>query len=322
MEAEEGLIDKVLSKVKNDPCSADFQISLFMSALQNYRHDSLLRPFPSSYLHENGEKNTDSLKDVANRIPRVSKLRKSKQQISNDVWNLIDWITELKNKKIVQSPTASKFNEITKKTENSKNYHTPSHIFEIKYDDASNAKFDELRQEMDILYGYHGSRVENFYSILHNGLHAHLNKTSLFGEGTYLSSDLNVSILYSKFGEGWKHSRLGNNLSCIAVCEIIDHPDVKRSVQGPGRQSRSRAQNSEGGDVPEKYFVVTNNQFVRVKYILVYTSSGYRKYFYQSLWVFRHPLASLVIIYVFCLLLLGISRTNGFQQFYKRLWRT
>lgn len=65
---------------------------------------------------------------------------------------------------------------------------------------------------------------------------------------------------------------MGEKLSCIAVCEIIDHPDVKRAVQGPNRRSRSRADNSEGGDVPEKYFVVTNNQLVRVKYIMVYTS--------------------------------------------------
>ena len=61
-------------------------------------------------------------------------------------------------------------------TENSRNYHTPSHIFEIKHNEISNAQFDELRQDMNILYGYHGSRVENFYSILNNGLHAHLNK--------------------------------------------------------------------------------------------------------------------------------------------------
>lgn len=99
-------------------------------------------------------------------------------------------------------------------------------------------------------------------------------QTSLFGNGTYLSSDLNVSILYSKFGEGWKLSVLGEKLSCIAVCEIIDHPDVKRAVEGPQQRSRARAENSEGGDVPEKYFVVTNNQLIRVKYILVYPASN------------------------------------------------
>ena len=95
---------------------------------------------------------------------------------------------------------------------------------------------------------------------------------SLFGEGTYLSSDINVSILYSKFGDGWAHSELGKKLSCIAVCEVIDHPDVKRAVEGPNQRLRSRADNSEGGDVPERYLVVTNNQLIRVKYILVYPS--------------------------------------------------
>lgn len=66
---------------------------------------------------------------------------------------------------------------------------------------------------------------------------------------------------------------MGKKISCIAVCEIVDHPDVKRSVQGPGRQCQSRVPNSLNGDVPEKYFVVTNNQLVRVKYLMVYRSS-------------------------------------------------
>lgn len=36
--------------------------------------------------------------------------------------------------------------------------------------------------------------------------------------------------------------------------------------------SRARIAGSEGGDVPEKYYVVQNNDMVRVKYLLVYTS--------------------------------------------------
>ena len=38
------------------------------------------------------------------------------------------------------------------------------------------------------------------------------------------------------------------------------------SVQNTG----ARAPNSIGGDVPDKYMVVTNNEMVRVKYLLVY----------------------------------------------------
>ena len=36
-------------------------------------------------------------------------------------------------------------------------------------------------------------------------------------------------------------------------------------------RQRARAKNSEGGEVPEKYFIVTNNQLLRVKYLLVYS---------------------------------------------------
>lgn len=61
MEDGSDIIDSVLSKIQKDPLAADFQISLFVSALLSYRHDSVLRPFPSGYFRENGEKNVDAL---------------------------------------------------------------------------------------------------------------------------------------------------------------------------------------------------------------------------------------------------------------------
>lgn len=56
-------------------------------------------------------------------------------------------------------------------------------------------------------------------------------KVSVFGEGTYLSSELSVSLLYSPTGEGWKSSSLGGKLSCVCVCEMIDDPSVKCQVK-------------------------------------------------------------------------------------------
>jgi len=44
-------------------------------------------------------------------------------------------------------------------------------------------------------------------------------------------------------------------------------PDDK--TNSPTR-SRANAGPSEGGDVPEKYYVVQNNEVIRVKYLLVY----------------------------------------------------
>lgn len=60
-------------------------------------------------------------------------------------------------------------------------------------------------------------------------------QTSLFGEGTYLTSDLSMAVLYSPHGNGWRDSLLGPLLSCVAVCEVIDHPDVKCQVKRKGQ---------------------------------------------------------------------------------------
>ena len=47
-------------------------------------------------------------------------------------------------------------------------------------------------------------------------------------------------------------------------------PETLSDSDSVDRQ-RARAKNSEGGEVPEKYFIVTNNQLLRVKYLLVYS---------------------------------------------------
>lgn len=54
----------------------------------------------------------------------------------------------------------------------------------------------------------------------------------MFGEGTYLSSELSVAIEFSPFGSGWSKSVLGKQLSCVAVCEVVKHPDIKPERNG------------------------------------------------------------------------------------------
>lgn len=55
----------------------------------------------------------------------------------------------------------------------------PDYLFEIVYCDQMNTKFAETKGERDLIYAFHGSRLENFHSILHNGLHCHLNRVRL-----------------------------------------------------------------------------------------------------------------------------------------------
>ena len=44
---------------------------------------------------------------------------------------------------------------------------------------------------------FHGSKPENFYSILQHGLVNCLNKRDLFGSGTYLSTEIDVALSFA-----------------------------------------------------------------------------------------------------------------------------
>ena len=47
------------------------------------------------------------------------------------------------------------------------------------------------------MYAFHGSKPENFYSILQHGLINSLNKRNLYGEGTYLSTEIDVALNFA-----------------------------------------------------------------------------------------------------------------------------
>ena len=64
-------------------------------------------------------------------------------------------------------------------------------------------------------------------------------QVAVFGEGTYLSSELSVSLMYSQAAEACKHSLIGSKLSCVAMCEMIDDPSVKCQIKEGNFKSHS-----------------------------------------------------------------------------------
>jgi len=68
------------------------------------------------------------------------------------------------------------FSEITNLTGQSVSVIPPDYLFSVTYAEDIDKKFDQLRGDRRVLYAYHGSRLENFHSILHYGLQGHLNK--------------------------------------------------------------------------------------------------------------------------------------------------
>lgn len=100
----------------------------------------------------------------------------------------------------------------------------PNYVFEVQYSKKVRDSWYKRKNSRDTFLAYHGSRIENFYSIMKVGLQQHLSadRVVLFGEGIYLTSDITVSAIYAPFGVTWKNSMLGSKHSVIAVCEIIN----------------------------------------------------------------------------------------------------
>lgn len=68
----------------------------------------------------------------------------------------------------------------------------PDFLFELEYSDQMNARFEKTRAGRDVFYAFHGSRLENFHSIIHNGLHCHLNKVNAVNR--FYGSDAGVAV--------------------------------------------------------------------------------------------------------------------------------
>ena len=86
---------------------------------------------------------------------------------------------------------------------------------------------------------------------------------------------------------------------------------------------RARVKNSEGGEVPEKYYVVTNNDMVRVRYVLVYAhgrrSAPAGSELLRS--ARKHKQLLAMVFYVFLLIAIGLYNSKWFQAFCRRMLR-
>eukprot|EP00050_Salpingoeca_kvevrii_P014109 m.32683 g.32683 ORF g.32683 m.32683 type:complete len:368 (-) comp5562_c0_seq1:146-1249(-) len=190
---------------------------------------------------------------------------------------------------------------------------------------APSSKFVGLRSQHGSFLAFHGSSFENFYSITRNGFYNHLNKTALFGEGTYFSVDVAVCMGFTRSTKSWDKSALGSQMTAIAVAEIVKHPDIKM----PGHTSDS-AELSGKVKVPETYVVVRNNEHARVKYLFLYvdeasgsgnsaSSPSARQASRIRLWIQNNRFFFSMICYALVLMLVGLIQTRWFKRWLRRI---
>jgi len=112
---------------------------------------------------------------------------------------------------------------------------------------------------------------ENFHSIVRNGLDSTYGKeTSLYGEGIYLSEDRDVAFTFLKCGKNfYNNSIFGKEVGCLVCGEVIKHPKHVR-ISSEKETSAGISINDDEAKLPKGYIVVESNDYVMVKYLLVY----------------------------------------------------
>lgn len=323
---------EVQALAARDRLASDLVFSVFASALKSYRCDTLVRPFPNYFRSEGAvEPDFGRLRDCMASVPSVTELTTATTVLDKDATALLGWLLQQPNLRFNSCPK-EKYDAIQRESGKSSYKIAPDHIFEFQPAPGSKreADFAELGERHGSMLAYHGSALENFHSILMNGFLNHFNTTSLFGEGTYLSSDLSVCMGFCRAGPSWERSQLGLKLTIVAVCEVIKHPDVTL----PGQIVQDGAESGQtlgGGKAPSTYVVVPNNDHLRLRYLFVYTEEAAapespekrvvrRRGCCSGVWgaVARNRFALTMLGYFMGLVFLGLWNNRQFRRWVRR----
>lgn len=316
------LLKHVLEK---DPKAADLKWSLFVAACNTYRCDTCLRPFPPMYI-KNECKDVEALRRTVELMPPLAVIFRElheKNVYANygPAIDLLHWVLIRLRDPYIKSIDKENYDLVLSKVPSEMLVATPNLIFQVVSAKQSTAeeKWKCAGQAYSTFYAYHGSRLENFHSIIHYGLQQNMCKRSLFGKGIYLSSELGVCLPYSPVGYGWGGSVLGSELSCIALCELINHTDIKRGDSGNSTQNK--LSNSLSEQVPNKYYLITNSDLVRVRYLLVYSQEFNPTRNNESAglleWFRTHKLLTFMLGYVILLASVGLTHNKQVEKYYR-----
>ncbi|XP_070542416.1 protein mono-ADP-ribosyltransferase PARP6-like [Ptychodera flava] len=158
---------------------------------------------------------------------------------------LFQWIISSNRSHIVKLPESRQIRFM----------HTAHQFLLCSSPPAKEAAFRTHKKELGSVFAFHGSHIENWHSIMRHGLinasgTKHQMHGSAYGKGIYLSPNASVSFGYSGMGHGYhrpiggktqsssapskskqKSSRFlqSKNLTCIALCEVINSKDLRKN---------------------------------------------------------------------------------------------
>ena len=318
--------------------AADFLVSTFAAAAKSVRRDTVLRPYPPPVLRAaGGEKNYETLRRLFDTIPQATVLLQEPSvpstatatttatttttttvlssttaaAVSPHAWDLLHWVLHPPNCSIRLVPAAL-YASIRARMGTGAFSEAPAHIFEVEHTGSTAVAFDQACADNGVTLGYHGTSPENLHSILRVGFVTSMNTTKLYGEGTYLSTDLNLSIDFAPFARCWHRSELGHSLSFIIVCEVVRGSGVRfgGDLCPSGGDSDNRTVR-----VPDGYIVAPDSSRVRPKYVFVYARepglSQVGRARRQQSWFRQNLFIVCLALYVLLLIAVGMARSKA-----------
>uniref|UniRef100_A0A673YI95 Poly [ADP-ribose] polymerase n=1 Tax=Salmo trutta TaxID=8032 RepID=A0A673YI95_SALTR len=256
-----GVMAGAAEEVSNGAEVVDLLVAMCRAALESSRKSIIFEPYPSvvdpynpkSLAFSPKKKSYDRLQKALDSIMTIremtqgpySSIKKQMDTIDPLAHPLLQWITSSNRSHIVKLPLNRQL----------KFMHTPHQFLLTSSPPAKEARFRVARKLHGSTFAFHGSHIENWHSILRNGLvNASCTKLQLhgaaYGKGIYLSPVSSVSYGYSGMGRGQHHvttkqelahlskeiilfqgqSRFlqSRNLNCIALCEVITSKDLQK----------------------------------------------------------------------------------------------
>jgi len=311
----------VRQRLEESPIACDLLISLFATALFSYRRGTVCEPFPHEFMVQ-GEKDYATAEIYTQALPSVEHFQKHEEAITNlplSALKLLSWIVDppfYEEFDLVQI-SLDQYREETMNIDSKQSqYSDPAYVFKAVYthEHHSSPAFEKAKEEFGSTIGFHGSPFENFHSILRNGLDSTFGKeTSLYGEGIYLSSDRDVAFSFLKNAKNFaKNSILGDRLGCLVCAEVACNPKAVR-ISPEEAKLRNLPENTDP-QLPKGYIVVGENDYVCIKYILLYKNFGVFTEQGKKVNICKY----LAVFYVAVLLALWMMRSPGVRHYYAR----
>uniref|UniRef100_A0A8C3UBX4 Poly [ADP-ribose] polymerase n=1 Tax=Catharus ustulatus TaxID=91951 RepID=A0A8C3UBX4_CATUS len=258
-----GVMSGAAEEVATGAEVVDLLVAMCRAALESPRKSIIFEPYPSvvdpndpkTLAFNPKKKNYERLQKALDSVMSIREMtqgsyleiKKQMDKLDPLAHPLLQWIISSNRSHIVKLPLSRQL----------KFMHTSHQFLLLSSPPAKEARFRTAKKLYGSTFAFHGSHIENWHSILRNGLvNASYTKLQLhgaaYGKGIYLSPISSISFGYSGkrlpalpspacaaqsclcsrsrslHGQGESRFLQSRNLNCIALCEVITSKDLQK----------------------------------------------------------------------------------------------